>query len=168
MEDRKSGLAPVCGESPEILILGSLPGDESIRRQQYYGNPRNMFWDVLGGVFSEQPPYDYLGRKDYLAKRRIALWDVFQSAEREGSLDSEIFKPEFNDISSLLLRHPSIRVIALNGGKAEKAFRQYCKGHELDLSNIRIIPLKSTSPLVVSAGWNLKRLISQWRSISEN
>ena len=43
----KSGLLPLVGENPKLLILGSLPGDESIKQQKYYSNPRNQFWKII-------------------------------------------------------------------------------------------------------------------------
>ena len=33
---KKNGLEPLMCESPEILILGSLPGDKSLELQEYY------------------------------------------------------------------------------------------------------------------------------------
>jgi len=41
---KKQGFPAVIDENTEILILGSLPGDVSIRKHQYYGHPGNDFW----------------------------------------------------------------------------------------------------------------------------
>ena len=51
--NRKIGLPGLTGGNPKILILGSLPSDQSIARQEYYGNPRNLFWKVMAGVFDD-------------------------------------------------------------------------------------------------------------------
>ena len=110
--DYKEGLQPVIGSNPRILILGSLPGDESLRKQEYYGNPRNMFWDVMSGVLGEKAPIRYPERVEYLKRHGIALWDALHAAEREGSLDANIKNEEFNDIAGLLVANPSIEVIA--------------------------------------------------------
>ena len=119
---KKQGLAPVVGDNAKFLILGSLPGDESLRRQEYYGNPKNMFWKVIGNVLGEAAPSSYPEKLAFLKGHGIALWDVLQAADREGSLDANIQNEEFNDLEGLLQEHPSISVIALNGGKAEKSF----------------------------------------------
>lgn len=47
----KHCLPPLIDKASRVLILGTLPGDESLRRQQYYGHPRNHFWPMLGAVF---------------------------------------------------------------------------------------------------------------------
>ena len=161
---KKLGLEPVIGTNPRILILGSLPGDESIRKQEYYGNPRNMFWDVMGGILGEKAPVRYSERVEYLKRHGIALWDILHAAEREGSLDAKIKNEEFNDIAWLLSDNPSIEVIATNGGKAEKSFRKYLRRNP-SVTGKRIYHCASTSPMSICAGWDLGRLIEQWREI---
>ena len=119
----KHGLAPLLCPDPIVLVLGSLPGDESIRRQEYYGNPRNMFWRVLAAVFEDAVPETYPEKKAFLTRHHVALWDVYASAERRGSLDANIHDITPNDISGFLKEHPSIKAIALNGGKSARAFK---------------------------------------------
>ena len=162
--DYKEGLRPVIGTNPRILILGSLPGDESLRKQEYYGNPRNMFWDVMGGILGEKAPVRYPERVEYLKRHGIALWDVLHAAEREGSLDANIKNEEFNDIAGLLAENPSIEVIATNGEKAEKSFRKYLRRNP-SIAGKKIYPCASTSSMSICAGWDLGRLIDQWRRI---
>ena len=164
MNNHKQGLAPLVGPSPRILILGSLPSDESIRRKEYYGNPRNLFWKVIAGVYGEPTPESYDAKKDILFRHGIALWDVCASAERKGSLDANIRDIKYNDLEDFIKKYPSIRAIVLNGGKAAKEFRRYTK---------RIASLgrdefffTSTSALSISAGWPLERIIEQWKQIT--
>jgi len=33
------GLAPIIDNNSKVLILGTMPGEESLRKQEYYGNP---------------------------------------------------------------------------------------------------------------------------------
>ena len=161
---QKQGLQPLAGTNPKILILGSLPGDESLRRQEYYGNPRNMFWDVMSGILGEDAPENYLEKVKYLTRHNMALWDVLHSAEREGSLDANIQNEEFNDLEGFLSENPSIEIIATNGGKAEKSLKKYLRSHR-SLRSKRILFCKSTSAMSLCSGWNLERLIEQWRGI---
>ncbi|MEF9479230.1 hypothetical protein OWR28_17165 [Chryseobacterium sp. 1B4] len=50
----------------------------------------------------------------------FVLWDVIDSCERKGSLDSEIRNEEANQIAELLEEHPNIKAIFCNGGKSYK------------------------------------------------
>ena len=163
--NRKSGLPALVGDNPKILILGSLPSDQSIARQEYYGNPRNLFWKVMAGVFGNPVPESYSQKKEYLFRNCVALWDVFASAEREGSLDANIREMAYNDVTGFLKEHPSIKVIALNGGKASKAFKKMSKHCLDDFGSVTMLPLTSTSALSLSAGWPLERIIEQWKQI---
>ena len=167
IEDRKYGLGPIIGQFPEILILGSLPSDESIRRQEYYGHPRNRFWPVMAAVLGEELPTSYEAKKAMLMDHKIAVWDVFASARRHGSLDSAIHDEVPNDIADLLRANPSIRTIGLNGGKAATAFRRFCRNNPgaIDLSQYKVHEFASTSQLSISVGWTFERLCSQWRAL---
>ena len=49
-EGVKQAFAPIIGKQPQIMILGSLPGDASLLVQQYYAHPRNQFWRLLSEV----------------------------------------------------------------------------------------------------------------------
>ena len=163
----KQGLPPLLCEEPRILILGSLPGDRSIEVQQYYGHPRNRFWQVMSSVLGKPLPEDYAGKKRLLSDAGIILWDVYQSAEREGSLDSNIKEPRFNDLLTLLKENPTIRVIAANGKTAERAFFEWNKSvlfNARELSrNTVFYGMPSTSP--ANAGWTLDKLVCEWSRI---
>lgn len=161
----KHGLAPLLCPDPVVLVLGSLPGDESIRRQEYYGNPRNMFWNVLAAVFEDAVPETYPEKKAFLTRHHVALWDVYASAERRGSLDANIHDITPNDITGFLKEHPGIKAIALNGGKSARAFKTVLKTAPGAFGGISIFSFTSTSPLSLSAGWPLERIVQQWKQI---
>lgn len=138
--DLKSGLEPWVGGEPKVLILGSLPGDESIKQQAYYANKRNAFWKIMRALYNNNIETD---NKKFIISCGIALWDCVHSAIRKGSLDSAIKDDSVvaNDIRGLIAKYPTINTIILNGGKAEKYYNKYCKG--IDCKTIRRI---STSP----------------------
>lgn len=139
-ENFKEGLEPWVDEHSEILILGSLPSDVSIRKQAYYQNKsKNSFWKLMHGLFGEGPD-----SKKFLMKHHIALWDCLSAANREGSLDSNISGGERpNNIPQLLESHPSIRRIVINGkSKARDYFDKYFS----DLyDDVEIIIVESSS-----------------------
>ncbi|WFN35215.1 DNA-deoxyinosine glycosylase [Methanogenium sp. S4BF] len=165
-----SGLAPVSGAHPHVLILGSYPSELSLQRHQYYGNPRNQFWRIMGMVLSfrsDFPELPYQNRLNCLTAHGIAIWDVLASCSRKGSSDSSICDTIPNDIRRFLADHPSIRCIALNGKTgAGHWFQRYFS----DLLNdedrgLRVISLPSTSPAY--AGMSLEGKAVIWRQITE-
>src|SRR5262244_2276951 len=79
----KRSFPAVVDARARVLVLGTLPGEESLRRQQYYAHPRNLFWRIVFALFDATPPSDYAQRLAFVAAHRIALWDVCEIGERE-------------------------------------------------------------------------------------
>jgi hypoxanthine-DNA glycosylase len=118
---RKVGFSAIVYENTETLILGSLPGDISLRKHEYYGNPGNDFWRLVGHAIGENlPDMDYISRLETLKRHRIGLWDLFESGNREGSEDSKIRDEEVNQFSILKEMTPKLRLICFNGKKSGK------------------------------------------------
>ena len=163
---RKDGLAPMMCPAPKALVLGSLPGDRSLALQEYYGHPQNRFWRVMAALCEEPVPTSYDSKQKMLARAHIALWDVYASARRPGSMDADIRDTAFNDLEGLLRQYPSIGTIALNGRKAASAFEAYCAMHQTMtdlLQRIRVLEMPSTSP--ANARWTPDRLTDAWREM---
>ena len=140
---RSVGFAPVVDARTRILILGSLPGDASLKAAQYYAHPRNGFWPLMGGLLGEAlPALSYEDRLDRLKARGVGLWDVIASAERSGSLDAAIRSPEAADLHSLAASLPELRAVAFNGGLAAKMGRRILAG----LDGVALLDLPSSSP----------------------
>ena len=155
-------LKPVVGKNSTILILGSMPGKESLARHEYYSNRKNRFWGILSGIYNVAMPSTYRNRMDFLINRGIALWDVYHSVRRHGSLDANIASGSFNDIKGFLKKNPSIRVIVLNGTKAAKAFKLYMQKERCDLKkDIDIYSVLSSSG--ANCQYSLEELIEDWR-----
>lgn len=122
---RKNSFAPIVDETSRLLILGSLPGEQSLARGQYYGNPRNQFWRLAGEVIGlELVGRTYEDRLETLRAAGVGLWDVVESAVRPGSLDAAIRNHAGNDIGALAAGLPALRAIAFNGGKAAQLGRR--------------------------------------------
>lgn len=138
----------IADDDARILILGTLPGEESLSKGQYYAHPRNHFWPIIAAAFDEMLPNSYPDRIAMVTPNRIALWDVLKSAERNGSaLDSKIENACANDFTEFFKKHPKIRVVAFNGNNAEKFFlRLVGKTQNIELDQLHMVILPSTSP----------------------
>lgn len=132
---------PIIDDRAKMLILGTLPSVISLEKGEYYANPQNQFWNIIFSVFDEILTTDYNDKCRFLKKHRIALWDIVEHAERDGSLDTAIKHETPNDIRELLHKHPNISLILLNGTKAMHLWRKYFKDIE-----IKHILMPSTSP----------------------
>lgn len=122
----KVGFPAVADERARLFILGSLPGDRSIARQQYYGHPTNHFWRLVGALIQESlPGLPYEERLRRLLAHGIGLWDVFHAAHRQASGDSAIREGRHNALEELAAQYPNLRAIAFNGGTAAREGRRY-------------------------------------------
>ncbi len=135
---------PLIDKSSQILILGSIPGVESLQRQQYYAHPRNQFWKILYTIFSVELELEYEHKLEFLKNKRIALWDVIASCHREGSLDTNIKEESANDFSSLFQEYTTLKGVFFNGSKAFETYKKLV-GMKSE-KNIDFVKLTSTSP----------------------
>jgi hypoxanthine-DNA glycosylase len=144
-----------------VLVLGTLPGEESLRQVRYYAHPRNLLWPILFGLFGETPPEDYDARLRFAGERRIALWDVCAMAERRASLDSGIKRETPNPIHDLLDAHPGIRTVVFNGGGARRLYDR----HFTRRADLAYLHMPSTSPAHASLGFAEK--LARWQALRE-
>lgn len=140
-----------------------MPGAESLRQQQYYAHPRNLFWDIMGELFGAGREQPYERRLAILRKERVALWDVAHTCRRQGSLDSNITEAKANDLPSLFKTAPKIHTIFFNGQKAAELFRKLAQP-ELD-REFRLETLPSTSPANASITKNDK--VKAWNQLKK-
>ena len=159
MNIRIFSFPPIIDESSEILILGSIPGQKSLEKQEYYAHPQNKFWRIIFELFNEIFTTDYTKKIQILEKHHIALWDVIDTCERKGSLDSEIRNEEANKIEELLHNYPNIKAIFCNG---QKSYKNLQKILSKDF-HLPIIALPSTSPAHASLRYEEKLL--SWQKI---
>ena len=152
-------IPPVFDKDSRILILGSFPSVKSREVQFFYGHPQNRFWRVTAAVFNEDVPMTIEEKKAFLVRNRIAVWDVIESCDIEGSADSAIKNVVANDLN-IILEAAGIENIYVNGKTAEKYFNKYIR----DKINRSAICLPSTSPS--NAAWNLERLRDTWSIIN--
>lgn len=147
---------PSAEGTPEILILGSMPGGESLKKNQYYAFKHNIFWRLAGSLFGFDPLLPYPDRLAALRASGVALWDVLASCRRAGSLDSAIRGAVPNAIPQLLERYPSIRKIACNGTCAMRYLTRFFP----EIAQ-RAVLLPSTSP--AAAQLTFEEKLTRWR-----
>jgi double-stranded uracil-DNA glycosylase len=156
------GFPAVSRRGARVLILGTLPGAESLRRRQYYANKQNRFWKIMGELAGACPDLPYPKRLARLTENGIALWDVCAAAERKGSLDAAIQKPVPNNFVSFFKAHKNIKLICFNGQPAERFFRRYvAPGMPKNILSLPRIILPSTSP--AHAGMRYEEKLARWR-----
>jgi hypoxanthine-DNA glycosylase len=156
---------PVATPDARLLILGSVPGRESLRRQQYYAHPRNAFWRIIAEILGAPHGLAYEERLRLLTASGIALWDVIGSCRRETSLDSDI-EPQsiaVNDFIRFFAAHRHIATVCFNGGAAETTFRRHILPVlDLDRHPLDFQRLPSTSP--ANAGMPYPEKLARWRT----
>jgi hypoxanthine-DNA glycosylase len=140
-------------------VLGTLPGEESLRRGEYYAHPRNLFWPIVFALFGESPPAVYAERLGFVASRGIALWDVCAAAERDASADATIRAEQPNAIHDLLDAYPAIRAVAFNGSGAQRLYDR----HFARRPALLYLALPSTSPAHARLGFSEK--LARWRAL---
>ncbi len=123
MSGHAKGFAPVYDSQSRVLILGSFPSVKSREVGFYYGNPQNKFWRTVCGFFHEEVPDTTEGKRAFLLRRKIALWDVVISCEIVGSSDASIRDEVVADIGGLL-ENSNISVVLCNGNKSYALFAE--------------------------------------------
>jgi len=163
------GFPPIADTHARILILGSLPGQVSLQRQQYYAQPQNAFWTIMGRLFDAGPGLSYAERAQRLVRSGIALWDVCAAAQRPGSLDAAIVHSSVvpNDFAAFIETHPHVDLICFNGGKAAELYRRLVlPGLPATFRAIRTETLPSTSP--AHAAMPFEEKLTRWAAVLQN
>lgn len=158
--ERSSGFAPLAGDGPRILVLGSLPSRRSIVANEYYAHPQNSFWRIMRELAGAQG--GYADRCAALQTKKIALWDVLASSVRPGSLDASIqmSTAAVNDFEHFLALHGAIIRICFNGQKAAKIFSDRVSA-DIVGNRIELVTLPSTSP--AHAAMRFDEKLDLWR-----
>ena len=155
------GLRPILPDGPiRTLILGSFPSVQSLEKQQYYAHPQNWFWRVMehcGVVRDARAPY--AERVEEVRAGGIAIWDLYEQVQREGSGDDQIRDAVPNRVEELLESRGPFQIL-LNGRRLRE-FRRAFPDVEAEL-----IALPSTSPRPLH--WNTESsrsaALSEWRA----
>lgn len=153
---------PIITNYSKILILGSMPGEVSLAKQEYYGNPRNQFWRIFYSLMNLEYQVEYEKRYADLLESGWALWDVIQSCERQGSLDINIKNATSNDFKELYRRFPGLKIIAFNGTKAYDIYRRQVG---LDLKDDLVYHVLPSTSLANTMPLEMK--LEKWRILTQ-
>jgi len=156
-KDFSQSFLPIIGSIPKILILGTMPGKESLKKQQYYAHPRNVFWKIIFTIFNGSFSLDYSDRIKFVKENKTALWDVCSTCFRPGSLDSNIKEEVPNKVHSLIQQNTTINRIIFNGQKSEKLYKK----HFENLHNKKYFTALSTSP--ANASYTFEQKLENWK-----
>ncbi|MBI2800440.1 MAG: DNA-deoxyinosine glycosylase [Gammaproteobacteria bacterium] len=161
---RVQSFPPIANPRAITLVLGSMPGAASLAAKQYYAHPHNAFWPIMTTLLKLDKTASYAARVTALKAARIAVWDVFASCLRRGSLDSsiELGSHVVNDFVSFFTGHPRIERVFFNGATAAQCFRrEVLSGLNALHFDYRLLP--STSPAHATLRFEDK--LAAWRIV---
>ena len=160
-----TSMPPVVDHRSRIIILGSMPGRESLEKQQYYAKKQNSFWRIVHALFDAVPEDGYDARLAFVLGKDIALWDVLHECERTGSSDSSITNEAANDLGSFFRAHPGMGHVFFNGKKAARSFEKGVRLPPDVRERLRFTTLPSTSP--ANAGMRFDSKLAAWMAVRE-
>lgn len=161
------GFPPLVGAAARVLILGTIPGEVSLREQEYYAHPRNCFWPFMAHICGAGRELPYAARVEKLTQSGIAVWNVYDRCQRRGSLDGGIRAPELQDVAALFRRHP-VRQVFFNGQLPAKIFsKQLLPDLQRQglAAEVVLTTLPSTSPAYATMRFDEKR--AAWLAVKE-
>jgi TDG/mug DNA glycosylase family protein len=161
--EESCGFEPIARSDATTLILGSLPSQLSLHSGEYFGNPNNVFWKIMGELVDAGPENSYDVRAQRMIAARLAVWDVLRSAVRPGSLDANIDREtaKANDFCKFLREHSQIELVCFNGQKAAALFERLVIRKDKSWNDrLSLVTLPSTSPAHASMSFEEK--LSQW------
>ncbi|WP_116788382.1 DNA-deoxyinosine glycosylase [Flavobacterium psychrotrophum] len=155
----KKAFAPIVDTSCTMLILGTMPGEKSLELQEYYGNRGNQFWKLLFTIFGREMTHNYDDKKALLKNNHIALWDVLEYCEREGSLDSNIKNEVANDFTKFYKEYPNIKKVFFSSKNAAAYYDKYVG--RVEGIEYTVLP----SPSGANATMSFDKKLEIWKSI---
>jgi hypoxanthine-DNA glycosylase len=160
MDELKRSFPPVADARARVLVLGSLPGEQSLAQARYYAHPQNQFWRLIGEVIRRDlVPLPYEERLEALRGAGVALWDTVGAARRRGSLDGAIRDVEANALGRLADTLPELRAVGFNGGKSATMGIPQLAGRE----GLALVALPSSSPAYTLP---FAAKLEQWRALA--
>ncbi len=152
------GFGPVYDKESRILILGSFPSVKSREQAFYYGHPQNRFWKVLAALADTEVPQTIEEKKEWLHLHHVAVYDVIEACDIEGSSDSSIRNVIPADIR-MIIEQSNVSHIFTNGKLAGKLYHRY----QEKTCDLLMKELPSSSP--ANAMYTLDKLVAAWKEV---
>jgi len=148
---------PILPQNPTIFIIGTKPGNQELRKQEYYANNGNSFWKIIYELTEEVFSKNYAERIDVLKRNHIAIWDIIQFGERVSPEAQNVRNEIPNPINEIIEMYPSVKQIIFNG---QKAHDLYCK-HFTKIKGIIYGVVLSTSP--ANTRFSYREKLNNWK-----
>lgn len=153
----KKAFPPLINDNDRILILGTMPGEKSLELQEYYGNRGNQFWRLIYSTFELPLENDYINKTAFLKEQGIAVWDVLEYCEREGSLDSKIRNEKANNFKRFYKEYPNLQYVLFSSRNAAAYYDKYVGRSE----NLKYDVLPS--PSGANASKSFQQKLQEWK-----
>lgn len=151
--------AAVTDENTRILVVGTMPGEASLKAGEYYAYKYNHFWPIIFSLFNGGEALTcYEDKLSLLLSARIGLWDSLKNCRRRGSLDKDIKEEKPNNFKLLFKNRPGIKRVVFNGQAAKRFFT----AHNPLEDGREYLLMPSTSPANASKSFEEK--LSLWRA----
>ena len=105
---------------------------------------------MICGYFGEEEPPTTEGKKQFLLRRNIALWDMATACEIEGSSDASVKNAELADLHPIF-QTAKIERILLNGSLSYQLFLQ--KYADISISYEKMPSTSPANPRYDEAIW---------------
>jgi hypoxanthine-DNA glycosylase len=149
---------PILPLYPKIFIIGTKPGNQELRKQEYYANNGNSFWKIIYEVTEEVFSKNYADRIDLLKRNHIAIWDICQFGERVRPGASNLKNEVPNPINEIVQMYPSVKQIVFNGQKAHDLYFK----HFTEIEGIIYEVVLSTSP--ANTRFSFREKLNNWKT----
>ncbi len=141
MNESFFSLKPIVNNNSRMLILGTMPGKLSHDIGEYYSDKRNKFWNLIYNVFNSEYSYQpYKEKELFVLQNYIAIWDIYSTCIRNGSIDNNIKKAKLNDLPSFLNKYKNINTILFNG---KRSFNEYNRNFNYLNIECKLLPSSS-------------------------
>ena len=152
----------------KTVIIGTIPGQESLNGGFYYLSKRNSFWEIMDELIKPNPSFkDLLEKNKYneiltiLKDKGIALFDVLSECDMDGSLNKTIANEKKNyNLENFLMKNPNVKVV-FNGRDTKNLYDKLLSSEYVVYNSSNSCGKKINDKIK----GNLKTGISDWNII---